>query len=438
MNTNVKLLILLISILFNSCKNEDHSYLHDRLWKGVVASGKDSVTIYFDFDKNLLGNLQGKISIPDQSIYDLEASRSSMRGDSLFLEFSGALNAKVHAKVGSDEISGVWEQGGHAFSLNLTGSKESIFEVNIERALFITEANSVYSQSVDWKELRREALKMAQQAKSRNELLPIFQYILTTLKDRHGFVLLENKYVPNKIDSIGNLSVSLKKAAHGQDKEVVSKQLNATVGYLRIPKSPDFGSGKEEVYNQLIQKHVCELIANGVKSWIIDMRLNTGGSMFHMLGGLNLLLGEGQIGSHVGADGNQSGAWIMKKGNYYNGDQQMTTSGRMCNSIVGIDKVAILTGPMTASSGEAVVIALRNLENSQTFGELTKGRSTSLIGYSMAKDLLFLISSSYYADRKGQVYKNGISPDVLVTGGDNFEDIEQDSKVRAALQWIQE
>ncbi|MCE7040448.1 S41 family peptidase [Dyadobacter sp. CY312] len=431
MNTKFKLLILLISILFSSCTNEEHLYLQDKLWKGVVAAGKDSVTIYFAFDKNFFGNLQGKISIPDQSLHDIEASTCNLRGDSLFLEFSEALNAKVHAKVGSDKISGAWEQGGHTFALNLKQSSETILQAYMDRAMTLAEHNSVYKQTVDWKKLREEVTAIAKSANNIDELVPAFQLILRTLNDKHGFVMIDNDYIKNEINNAP-------KAAYGHNKEIVSAQLSGLVGYVRIPTFTNTEGVKSEEFNQKIQSQICKLIEGKSQNWIIDLRLNEGGTMFPMLGGLNKLLDDGEIGAYVDADRKESTTWIMKDGNYYNGEQQTTTSGKKCKSQIEVRKIAVLTGPLTASSGEAVAIALHGMQNTKHFGEPTRGRSTGVPGYGVGKNITFFFSTSFYADRKGQIYKNGISPDVLVTGGDNFAEIEQDSKVHAALKWIQE
>jgi carboxyl-terminal processing protease len=439
MNKNFKPVLLFIFILlFNSCKNEEHPYLQEKLWKGVVATGKDSVTIYFDFDENFFGNLQGKISIPDQSLHDLEASKSSRSGDSLFLEFSGALNAKINAKVGNNEISGAWEQGGHTFALNLKQSPETILQAYMERALKLAEHNSVYKHNVDWKKLRKEVAAIAKSADKRDELLPAFQLILRTLNDKHGFVMLDNDYIQNEINDAPKADQTLKKAAYGHNKEIVSRQLPGSVGYVRVPGFTNMEEAKSEVFNQQLQSQICKLIEGKSQSWIIDLRLNEGGNMFPMLGGLNQFLGDGRIGAYVDADGKESTTWNMKDGNYYNGEHQTTTSGKKCTTQIEAGKIAVITGPLTASSGEAVAIALHGMQNTKYFGEPTRGRSTGVPGFGVGRDLVFSFSTSFYADRNGQIYKNGVAPDVLVTGGDNFENIEDDSKVRAALKWIKE
>jgi carboxyl-terminal processing protease len=427
-----------LTMILNSCKSDKQPNLGDKLWKGVVAAGKDSVTVYFAFDKNFLGDFRTKISIPDQSLYDVEASACHVEGDSVFLEFSNLLKANIKAKIGDNEIIGKWEQGGHTFALELKISKQSIFEVYVERTLSLAQAYSVYSQSDDWQKLRQEVLEVSKNADNTNDLLPAFQLIFRTLKDKHGFVQLDGHMIRNETDDAPKVDKALKRAAYGHNKEIVSRQLPGLVAYIRVPGFNSLDDDKLEEFNQQLQSQICKLTGEGSKNWIIDLRLNEGGNMFPMLGGLNQLLGDGQIGSSVYSGENEKIPWIIKNGNYYHGEGQMTTSGKKCNARLKVGKVAVLTGPLTASSGEAVAIALRGEQTTKHFGEPTRGRTTGVTSYLVGKDLIFFFSASYYADRNGEVYKNGIRPDIIVEGGDNFAEIEQDSKVHAALKWMQE
>ncbi|MDE1190860.1 MAG: hypothetical protein PW786_01770 [Arachidicoccus sp.] len=52
--------------------------------------------------------------------------------------------------------------------------------------------------------------------------------------------------------------------------------------------------------------------------------------------------------------------------------------------------------------------------------------------------MIFVLSSAYVSDRNGNIYKDGITPEVEITGGDNFDNLEKDSKVIAALKWLKE
>ena len=428
-------LLWLTCVFLTCCKPENEGELYQKIWVGTINAPGQSISLNFGFDKSFFGTIECKISIPQQQVFELQASECRIIGDSLYLKFSDKMLANYKAKLVSGHISGKWTQGNYSFPLTLQNSGRTLFQLYTENALNIAKENALNAREVDWITLRKTALAMTE--KSTDQLIAALQLILRNLKDKHGFILFNNKSINYETDNFENISPALSQAAHGNDKDIVSVLLSDSIAYLRIPKSPDFQSNTDETYNQQIQKHVCNLITKNASNWIIDLRLNYGGNMFAMLAGLNKLLGDGKVGAFVNEDGKESGTWIMKGGNFYNQQEQKTSSGTRCATRIKPGKIAILTGPITASSGEAVAIALRSLDDSQIFGEPSKGSTTALSGFNIGKDLTFFISTGYYSDGKGHIYKNGVPPDVLIKNGDNFDEIQQDEKVKAAVQWIQ-
>ncbi|KQS33935.1 S41 family peptidase [Dyadobacter sp. Leaf189] len=430
------LLFCLFSVLLYGCGSELQDSLYQKLWTGTVSAPGQSITLHFAFEKPLIGSLKCHISIPGQQMFELPASDCQVNGDSLFLEFSEGMNAKFRGKIGAGQISGKWMQANHTFPLSLAKSDRNLYQLYAANALDIAEKNALNSRNIDWKMLRDSVSIIAGNATNIEELIPALQTVLRSLQDKHGFVYFNNKSAGYKNDDPDRVSPALRKAAYGNDKDIVSIAVNDSIAYLRIPTSPDFQSGKEEAYNQQIQKQVCDLLDKNIRHWIIDLRLNYGGSMFAMLGGLNKLLGDGTIGSFVNRDGKDPRNWIMKGGNFYDQQEQRTSSGMRCKSQTRPGKIAVLTGPITASSGEAVAVAFRSLDNSRIFGEPTKGFTTALSGFNIGKELMFFISTGYYSDAKGHVYKQGVVPDTQIEGGDNFTEILKDEKVKAAVGWI--
>ncbi|WP_439555022.1 S41 family peptidase [Dyadobacter sp.] len=376
------------------------------------------------------------LSIPQQQMFELPASECKIVGDSLFLEFSKGMQAKFRGKIGAAQIAGTWIQANLTFPLAMQKSDRTLYQLYAANALDIAEKNALNSKNVDWAKLRDSVSISAGKATSVDELLPALQTILRSLQDKHGFVYFDKKSTGYENNDPDRVSPALRKAAYGNDKEIVSVAINDSIAYLRIPTSPDFQSGEDEAYNQQIQKQVCDLLDKNTRHWIIDLRLNYGGSMFAMLGGLNKLIGDGTIGSFVNREGKEPHNWIMKGGDFYDQQEQRTSSGMRCKSQTKPGKIAVLTGPITASSGEAVAVAFRSLDNSRIFGEPTKGFTTGLSGFAVGKDLVFFIATTYYADAKGRVYKQGVVPDTQINGGDHFTEILKDEKVKAALGWI--
>ena len=93
--------------------------------------------------------------------------------------------------------------------------------------------------------------------------------------------------------------------------------------------------------------------------------------------------------------------------------------------------VAILTSRLTASSGEAVVIAFVGRPNTRIFGKRTRGLSTSNDQFFLSDGAMINLTVATLADRNGHVYPNGIDPDETA-------DAPPGSPVSsAALEWLQ-
>lgn len=433
---NKNFLLYLVLIFLTSCKTEIEESLYQNLWTGTVNALDQNVTLNFVFEKPFLGELNCTVSIPQQQVFELQASKCQIIGDSLYLQFSDRMTAKYKAKIVDGKILGKWIQGNYAFPLTLKKSERTLFQLYAENALNIARKNAINSRDINWEKLNKKTLQMTKDVTSTDQLIPTLQLILRNLRDKHGFVFVNGKGIGYETDDFRNVSPALRQAAYGNDRDIVSVQISDSIAYLRIPRSPDFQSGMDKKYNEEIQKIVCDLIYKNTSNWIIDLRLNYGGSMFAMLGGLNKLLDDRKIGSFVDKDGKESASWIMKGGSFYLQKEQMTSSIMKCNAHIKPGKIAVLTGPITASSGEAVAIALKGLSNSKIFGEPTKGFTTSLTGFNVGKGILFFISTGYYSDARGHVYYHGISPDIQIKDGDNFEEIQKDEKVMAAIKWI--
>ncbi len=97
-----------------------------------------------------------------------------------------------------------------------------------------------------------------------------------------------------------------------------------------------------------------------------------------------------------------------------------------------LPKLAVLTGPQTASSGEVVTVAFRGRPNSRSFGAPTYGVSTGNANYSLRDGAQIFLCSSVYADRNKVAYGGKISPDVVVEAG------EDDPVLQAATKWLLE
>ena len=88
--------------------------------------------------------------------------------------------------------------------------------------------------------------------------------------------------------------------------------------------------------------------------------------------------------------------------------------------------VAILTDGMTASSGEALTLCFRGLENVKTFGSPTAGYTSVNMLYNMYDGAQMYLTVAFDKARTGEVFEETrIVPDVVT-----------DSPLKAALEWL--
>ena len=431
------LLYCLILLSFLGCKSKPDTIPYPKLWVGKVSWKQESATVYLNFEKSWFGKLYGYAYNPENT-GEVKSSDCRVVGDSLYIQFTGDTNAQYAAKIGKEEITGWWEQNGMRMRLTLRKSGMTRHQMIAAKAVNYAKKESLNREKVDWVKINRRVMELSEKAESEEELLTALHFILESLEDKHGMVLLDGKSSGYITEEYRRVTIELKRAAYGNDKDIVGEMLSDSIAYLRIPASRSKIIGQDESFNRDLQKLVCNFLNKGAKNWIVDVRLNYGGNMFDMLGGVNRLVGDGKLGTTSDISGNELNTWEIKGGNFYLGSKQITELGYTCSLSLRPNKIAVLTGPITSSSGEAVTISLRSKDNCRVFGESSNGFTTSTTLKQLNKDLAFLFSTNFYSDGKGKIYRNGIDPDFRIDGGDNFSDLRSDAKVKAAMKWINE
>ena len=149
----------------------------------------------------------------------------------------------------------------------------------------------------------------------------------------------------------------------------------------------------------------------GACGWVIDLRGNVGGNMWPMLLAIGPLLGDGLAGSFVGGD--TVIRWGYTGGAAWYGSD---TLGRVSSPLppTRLPAIAVLTGPLTASSGEAIAIAFRGRPGARSFGQPTGGLSTSNQGFRLTDGSKLILTTGIDADRTGRRYGAAVEPDELV------------------------
>lgn len=175
-----------------------------------------------------------------------------------------------------------------------------------------------------------------------------------------------------------------------------------------------------QAYVDAVAPALVESLRSGGCAVILDLRGNTGGDLGPMLTAISPLLPDGDA------------LWFTTP--LY--DTPVTVAG---NSVRGggtpMDApvegkfrvpVAVLTDSMTASSGEATMLAFRGLEDSRSFGGPTAGYASANITVEMPDGARILLTTAHNKARTGEIFgEHPVEPDVVTVSAE-----------RAARDWL--
>jgi carboxyl-terminal processing protease len=319
-----------------------------------------------------------------------------------------------------------------AAQVNTGSAPDSVINF-IATSLQIIRANAINRDSVNWEILNAEVIKRTSNATSYDSAATVFPYVFEYIDDHHGAL------------KIGKRSYYWKKPFIYKNTEVRSAikdfpvadalMLSNKIAYIRLPGNNDFSGAKINSEARQIRNKIDSLSAEHPAGWIVDLRLNTGGSMYQMLAGIAPLLRDGEVGSFINQHGKNDGKWILRNGNIYLDSNQVSKLEPLKTN-KKLLPVAVLTSGMTASAGEVVAISFAGAANTIHIGENTAGYITANEGFKINEIAGLNLAVDYDADRDGKIYKDFVRPDILIQGGDNFKDLSSDTKVQTAVRWL--
>ena len=274
-----------------------------------------------------------------------------------------------------------------------------------EKALSFMEYG-YYADSDNWKKARSHAQEQLQNAESFEDTYPILREAVAVAGGKHSALRL-----PSELETFREES--------GLPLVRIDREPDGIVTMALPEYSQD--AGKKEEYAQIViswlQKH------RDAKGVILDLRGNAGGDMAPMVAAVSPLLPDGNVLGYQYANG-QMHHLTLKNGAFNGGSGITVDSFKMPERL----PIAILTDERTASSGEAVLLAFRGLENVRTFGSPTAGYASVNTVYSLYDGVqLWLTVAADVAPRTGEVFcDDPISPDVLT-----------DEPEKEAAAWIE-
>lgn len=211
------------------------------------------------------------------------------------------------------------------------------------------------------------------------------------------------------------------------------KLLPGPIGYVALPGVNERFAGQYLAAGAAVMRM---LQAAHPDRWIVDLRSNTGGDTWPMLGGVQPLLGTGTIGSFVSPP---KPASVVRTT-----PTELTEDGQVQIRIpvaaeqgASADPVVVLTGPITGSSGEFVTVVFRGRPCTTSMGAATGGKPTGNTEYRLSDGATLLLTEYLEADRTGRVYPPApIEPDVEVGTNYNATWNQADPTIRAATHWL--
>jgi carboxyl-terminal processing protease len=279
----------------------------------------------------------------------------------------------------------------------------------------IIKNNSIVSRRINWAEYEKEVGDLSRNMNSIDGCKPVLRYIIQTLRkngDYHSFF----------IDKPG-----VEKLTNGlyQPKDVQARLLNPQTGYIKVPPLRSFNEQLNRSFRDTIQQLIKKLdTENEITGWVVDLRGNTGGNMWPMVAGLNALIKDGIAGYWVDTKN--------KRSKWYSFGRAMYGAGKFYKIKRMSSPIAVLIDSLTASSGEMTAISFIGLRNVKTFGQPSAGYTTSNGTYRLSNGAILQLANSYAADRKKNIYKERIYPNVHIRENTKTAD----DTIEAAMEWV--
>ncbi len=297
------------------------------------------------------------------------------------------------------------------------------FEVSpqdyLASALDIIEHNGLsFNADLNWEEVRAEAFSLAEDAETLAGTHSAIKHAFGALQTGHTFF-----FTPEQVAAGQNIAVDGSQAVSG-------KRLENGIGYVALK---DIGGNLETLqeYANALQQIVQEIDQSPTCGWIVSLRGNTGGSVFPMVAGLSSIIGEGEIGGFLLADG-QRKILALQDGNVLIDGVVVPGFGELLDKPSYTLKqpmppVAVLVDQRSASAAEITAIAFIGRPDSRLFGEPTGGYTTGNEVFPLFDGALLILTFAKELDRTGTVYSESITPDELVSSNDVMD---------VAIEWL--
>lgn len=330
------------------------------------------------------------------------------------------------------------------FTLNTYGqdkhlkTKDSI-NIFYDKLFEELELNYLYSKNVDWVGIKPFIKEEALKSKSFQESLEQSVILFDTIKGNHTLLFTEKKMYKSTLgkELTGEQFNQCLADAYMSGKPFETKVIDNKYGYVLIPgmlllnaTRKELDEASQGIYNAIIKIDQ----SHNIKGWIIDLRLNVGGNANVMLAGLYHLLGNGTIYLTLDANKNVSQLYSMDNGIFYQ-NHKIITAVKFDIKPKPTIPIALISGILTASAGEDVVLGFRGRKNTIVIGEESYGLTTFNDLHELPFNTKVAITESYGTDRSAK-FTESIVPDIEIIKETNFENLSRDKNVIEAIKFI--
>jgi len=259
------------------------------------------------------------------------------------------------------------------------------------QALDLLKRQAYYSDRVAWVTVEAQVLSYA---RAGTPLAQAIRPALAALRDRHSHLRPADW-------TTSSSRLRHQTVPHGA-------YLGRGVAYLRLPAASIADPRSLAGVNYVRAAFDILDTYQSARTWIVDLRGNTGGTVHPMLAAVGPLLGPVTFLSYQRRSG-WGARFTYQPGRLLNNGvptMDFPSSPRDCSGV----PVAVMHDERTASAAEGVAVAFRGRQRTRTFGSATAGVPTGNVLRMLADGSMLAITVSVAVDRKGRRYSTALAP----------------------------
>lgn len=234
------------------------------------------------------------------------------------------------------------------------------------------------------------------------------------------------------------ITATVRQGEYSQYVAPSGRRLEGGLGAIEIPQF--MVPGREVDYVAAARSVTALVDQSPTSGWVIDLRLNFGGSYSPMIASVGPMLGDGTFLGWRWPDDRQT--WVTYEAG------QILDDG--VNVIDDVDlaayppvarqrpnpPVAVLTSSLTGSSGEVATLAFVGRPKTRSFGETTGGYTTGNVGYPLFDGSTLVLAEVAMTDRSGTTHLEGVEPDEIIPSDWETYGTSDDPALQAAIDWL--